>query len=270
MVNRIWEYHFGKGIVTTPNDLGHRGAPPFDPALLDYLTSRFVQSGWSVKSIHKLILLSRTYQLSDVDDSANTSADPANTYQWRFDPRRLSAEEIRDSLLADAGTLDLTVDPGPHPFPPPKSWHYTQHNAFVADYPTLQRSVYLMQQRIRKQPFLQVFDGADTNDTSPNRPISTTAIQALFMMNDPFMYEQAEKLADRVALARPDPQGQIDFAYQLLFARHALPDEVAAGQQYLAEIQGKLSQSPKPQSPHAAWASYLRVLLSSNEFIWLD
>ena len=127
-----------------------------------------------------------------------------------------------------------------------------------------------MQQRIRKQPFLAVFDGADTNDTSPDRPLSTTAIQALFMMNDPFMHEEADKLSVRVVGTRPDQPGQIDYAYRLLFARPANPDEIAIGQQYIAAVAGQLRQTGFANGPHAAIASYLRVLLSSNEFIWLD
>jgi len=127
-----------------------------------------------------------------------------------------------------------------------------------------------MQQRIRKQPFLAVFDGADTNDTSPDRPLSTTAIQALFMMNDPFMHDQADKLCARIVTTRPDLPGQVDYTYRLLFARPANPDEIAIGQQYIAAVAAQLRQAGKPDGQHAALASYLRVLLSSDEFIWLD
>jgi len=270
MANRIWEYHFGKGIVATPNDFGHRGQPPTNPALLDYLATRLVDGGWSIKAMHKLIMLSRAYQMADVEDPADAAIDPNNSFQWRFDPRRLSAEEIRDSILADAGDLDPTVDPGPHPFPPQPEWHYTQHNAFVADYPTNHRSVYLMQQRIRKQPFLAMFDGADTNDTSPNRPLSTTSLQALFMMNDPLMHEQAQKLAARLAAAHGHTPGQIGLAYQLLFARSPGGDEIATGQQYLQAMSARMQQASVADPAGAAMASYLRVLMSSNEFIWLD
>ena len=272
MVNRIWEYHFGKGIVATPNDFGHRGQPPTDPALLDYLATRFTKEGWSVKAMHKLIMLSRAYQMASVEDPADAAIDPNNNYLWHFNSRRLSAEEIRDSILADSGSLDSTMDPGPHPFPPESEWHYTQHKPFVADYPTNRRSIYLMQQRIRKQPYLAVFDGADTNDTSPDRPLSTTAIQALFMMNDPFMHEQADKLAVRVGLALPDEAKRIDYAYQILFARPASDEETRIGQEYLRGVQTrlKLANVPWDRQYRDALASYLRVLLSSNEFIWLD
>ena len=272
MVNRIWEYHFGKGIIATPNDFGHRGQPPTNPALLDYLAKRFIDNGWSVKSMQKLIMLSRAYQMASVEDPANSAIDPNNAYLWHFNPRRLSAEEIRDSIMLVSGSLDLSVDPGPHPFPPESEWHYTQHKAFVADYPTNHRSVYLMQQRIRKQPFLAVFDGADTNATTPDRPLSTTAIQALFMMNDPFMHDQADKLAVRLGMGVPEEQQRIQYAYELLFARPAQGDEVAAGQQYLETIEVKLKEAGVPWDRiyREALASYVRVLLSSNEFEWLD
>jgi hypothetical protein len=272
MVNRIWEHHFGKGIVATPNDFGHRGRAPTNPALLDFLASRFVQSGWSVKAMHKLIMLSRAYQMADTQDPNDAVLDPANDLLWHFNPRRLSAEEIRDSILADSGSLEPTVDPGPHPFPPQGEWHYTQHHAFVADYPTDRRSIYLMQQRIRKQPFLAIFDGADTNDTTPDRPISTTAIQALYMMNDPFVHDQADKLAVRVGMALPDARERIDYTYQLLFARRATHDEVEGGQEYLKDLEAKLKEANVPwdQQYRRALSSYLRVLMSSNEFIWLD
>lgn len=272
MVNRIWEYHFGKGIVATPNDFGHRGQRPTNPALLDYLARRFIESGWSIKAMHKLIMLSRAYQMASVEDPANAAIDPNNDHLWRFNPRRLSAEEIRDSILADSGSLDPVVDPGPHPFPPENEWHYTQHKAFVADYPTDRRSIYLMQQRIRKQPYLAVFDGADTNDTSPDRPLSTTSLQALFMMNDPFMHDQADKVAVRVGLALPDEAKRIDYAYQLLFARDPSDEEIRVGRQYLGGVELKLKQANVPwdRQYRDALASYLRVLLSSNEFIWLD
>ena len=272
MVNRIWEYHFGKGIVATPNDFGHRGQKPTNPALLDYLAKRFIESGWSIKTMHKLIMLSRAYQMASVDDPANAAIDPNNDYLWRFNPRRLSAEEIRDSILADGGSLDPVVDPGPHPFPPENEWHYSQHKAFVADYPTDRRSIYLMQQRIRKQPYLAVFDGADPNDTSPDRPLSTTSLQALFMMNDPFMHDQADKLAVRIGMALSDEAKRIDYAYQLLFARSATDEEIRVGRQYLRGVEVKLKQASVPwdRQNRDALASYLRVLLSSNEFIWLD
>ena len=142
----------------------------------------------------------------------------------------------------------------------------------MADYPSRHRSVYLMQQRIRKQPFLAVFDGADTNATTADRPISTTAIQALFMMNDPFLHEQADQFAVRLGLAHADDPSRIDYAYQLAFSRPPTPDETQAGLQYLADVRAKLKEAGTPwdQLNRAGLASYARVLMSSNEFVFLD
>ncbi|HEY8505692.1 MAG TPA: DUF1549 and DUF1553 domain-containing protein, partial [Gemmataceae bacterium] len=144
MANRVWHYHFGKGIVKTPSDFGVRGAPPTHPELLDWLAARFVAGGWSVKELHRLILRSRAYMLSAAESAENLAADPDNDLHWRFDRRRLDAETIRDTLLALGGNLDRSVTPGPHPFPPAEKWNFTQHYPFKDDYPTDRRSVYLM------------------------------------------------------------------------------------------------------------------------------
>jgi hypothetical protein len=271
MVNRIWQYHFGKGIVQTPNDFGTRGRRPTHPELLDFLASRFMESGWSVKAMHKLVMLSRAYQMSVQDSPAYATADPANELLWKFDQRRLSAEEVRDSMMAVGGLLDRTPAP-PHPFPEEGEWRYTQHRPFVAVYDTPHRSVYLMQQRIRKQPFLAIFDGADTNATTATRSPSTTPVQALFMMNDKLAHEAADKLAIRIGLAFNDDAKRIDYAYRLCFGRPAGDDEVAMGTQYLQSCREQLNSAGVPwdQQARAALASYTRVLMSSNEFLYVN
>jgi hypothetical protein len=272
MVNRIWQHHFDEGLVKTPNDFGVRGQPPTNPELLDYLASEFVKNGWSVKAMHRLIMLSRTYQLASSDDDADAAIDPANDFCWRQNPRRLSAEEIRDSLLVVGNTLDRSPD-GPHPFPPESEWHYTQHHQFIADYPSNHRSIYLLQTRLRKQRFLGVFDGADTNAATGVRALSTTAIQALFMMNDTLMTQQAAKLADRVwPDANGDDASRIDYAYKLCFNRPATAEEISTGRQYLEACAEKLGAAgiAADQRTHQARISYLHVLLSSDEFVFLD
>jgi len=271
MVNRIWQHHFGKGIVQTPNDFGARGKRPTHPDLLDYLASRFMQSGWSIKKIHRLIMLSHAYQMSGDDHPKYSVADANNDLLWRFNRRRLSAEEIRDSMLFISGALDLTMG-GPHPFPPENDWHYTQHKPFVALYETSHRSVYLMQQRIKKQPYLELFDGADPNAPTGERPINTTPIQALFMMNAPFAHEQADRLAVRVGMAFNEEPKRIDYAFQLAFGRHPASEEIRFGQDYLRQCAEALKETALPfdQQPRAALASYMRVLLSSNEFMYVD
>ncbi|WP_040546927.1 PSD1 and planctomycete cytochrome C domain-containing protein [Pedosphaera parvula] len=271
MVNRIWQHHFGRGIVDTPNDFGVRGKAPTHPELLDYLAGQFKKSGWSIKAMHKSIMLSAAYQLSSEERGDNAVVDANNDLFWRYNRRRLDAEEIRDAMLAVSGALDKTMGEE-HPFPPENDWHFSQHKPFVAVYETNKRSVYLMQQRIKKQPFLEVFDGADPNATTGARPISTTPIQALFMMNDKFVYEQADKLAVRIGLAQSTEGKRIDYAYHLVFGRPATPEEIKMGRDYLRDSRAALKETrvPTDQQPRAALASYARVLFSSNEFLYVD
>lgn len=271
MVNRIWQRHFGKGIVQTPNDFGKRGKAPTHPELLDYLATRFIASGWSVKAMHRLILLSSTYQMSCADNAKHAALDVNNDYLWRFNRRRLSAEEIRDSLLFVSGTLDRTPG-GSHPFPAMSTWHFTQHTPFVDVYPSDKRTVYLMQQRIRKHPFLELFDGADPNSTTGDRPHNTTPIQALFMMNAPLAHEQAAKFAERIQSLAVKEGDRISRAFEFVYGRLPAKDEIKVGEAYLKAVTAALREAgtAENQLATAAWASYSRVLLGSNEFIFVD
>ncbi len=271
MANRIWQWHFGKGIVQTPNDFGKRGKAPTHPELLDYLTTRFIESGWSLKAMHRLIMLSSTYQMSSEDNAEYAAKDVANDYLWRFDRRRLSAEEIRDTLLQLGGSLDRTPG-GEHPFPPRSKWRFTQHTPFVDTYPTTKRSVYMMQQRIRKHPFFETWDGADPNASTGARALSITPIQALFQMNDPLIHEQAAKFAQHVWNSGKKDSERIEQAFLLAYGRPATKDEIKLGEDYLgaAALALREAGTPVEKMLDAAWASYTRVLFSSNEFIFVD
>jgi hypothetical protein len=271
MANRIWQWHFGKGIVPTPNDFGVRGEAPTHPELLDFLASRFAEYGYSVKRMHKLVMLSRAYMLASTHSEANAKADPKNEFLWRFDRRRLEAEEIRDSLLAVSGQLD-SVPGGEHPFPPLHKWTYTQHKQFFAVYDHNKRSVYLMQQRLRKHPLLELFDPADPNASTGARNSSITALQALAVLNNDFFHTQADQMAVRVGMAYSDMPSRIGYAYKLAFGRPAAPAEVAEGSRYVTQARLALTDSGLPAERHqrAALASYLRVLLSSDEFFFVD
>jgi hypothetical protein len=271
IVNRIWQHHFGKGIVGTPSNFGLRGEEPTHPELLDYLAARFVESGWSVKAMHRLILSSKTYQLASAYDETHAAKDPGNRWYWRSDRRRLDAEAIRDLLLAVSGTLDRSR-PGPHPFPPIENWNWTQHAPFRDVYPTKHRSVYLMTQRFQRHRYLALFDGPDTNTTTEQRPTSTVPSQALFLMNNPFVKAQAEGFARRLIAASGDARQRIRLAYQLAMTRKPTSIEEEAGVQYVQEYAkrlGDLALSPERQQAEA-WTSYARVLLSANEFVYLD
>ncbi len=271
MVNRLWQHHFGKGIVPTPNDFGKQGKPATHPELLDCLARQFVESGWSIKALHRLIVLSRTYQMSSDDSEAAMKVDPANDLLWRHNRRRLDAESIRDSLLVLGGNLDSTMG-GEHPFPPQKDWDFTQHKPFKAVYETNRRSVYLMTQRIQRHPFLAIFDGPDTAASTSGRVISTTSLQALYLLNDPFVHEQAAKFAARVRAARDDDVERIDLAYQLAFGRKPTHEEVAASREYLSKAAEKLKTAggAEDQRLSQAWESFARVLFRANEIVYLN
>jgi hypothetical protein len=272
MVNRIWAYHFGKGIVQTPNDFGARGAAPTHPELLDWLASRFIEGGWSIKKMHRMIMLSHAYRLASGGATGRNSAiDVNNDYLWRFNRRRLEAEEIRDSVLAVSGSLDRATG-GEHPFPPEPTWKFSQHVQFFAVYDTNRRSVYLMQQRLKKHPFFEVFDGADTNATTDGRAQSVTPVQALFLMNSPFIHEQSDRFAARVCKAYDTPGKRIDYAFRLAYGRAPGLQEIREAQDYLRrtrfELQAGGALVGRPDQK--ALASYLRVALSSNEFLYVD
>jgi cytochrome c553 len=274
IVNRVWGWHFGRGIVATPDDFGARGEPPSHPELLDYLASRFVENGWSIKKLTRMIVLSRAYQAASTYDAKSALADPNNKYLWRFGRRRLDAEEIRDGFLAVSGNLDPTPG-GEFPFAPEMTWKYTQHQPFIGkeqDFATNKRSVYLMQQRIRRQPFLDLFDGPDPNGVTGVRPVTTTALQALYTMNDPFFHAQADALAVRVGMAYGSDLERLTYAYRLLYARTPTLEEVRDCRQFLSQARGSLGGTPVPddRKNREALASLMRVLMSANEFVTLD
>jgi mono/diheme cytochrome c family protein len=271
MVNRIWQYHFGRGIVPTPNDFGRQGKPPTHPELLDFLAARFVQSGWSVKAMHRLILLSRTWQLAGTAPASAVTADPNNMLFGRCDRRRLDAESIRDAMLFVAGELEEQQG-GEHPFPPARTWGFTQHVPFMAVYETRRRSVYLMQQRLRKHPYLALFDGADPSSSTAVRLPSTTPLQALFVMNDPLAHEAASKLAERILASASQTSGRIAFAYRLALGRPPTAEEQQDCADFLRQYRERLLalHTHSDELEQRTWAAFARALLSTNEFVFID
>ncbi len=271
MVNRVWQHHFGRGIVGTPSNFGTRGSPPTHPQLLDWLTASFIAHGWSIKWLHREIMKSRTYQLASTTDPQNEAIDESNTWHWRFDRQRLDAEAIRDAMLDVAGTLDLSR-PGRHPFPTFDDWSWTQHFPFKAAYASNHRSVYLMTQRLHRHPFLGLFDGPDTNTTTDVRSSSTVPLQALFLMNSPFMRETASAFADRACHEAAAPRDRISRMEELAYSRLPSPTEIARAEEYLAQFHTlALSSGLNPTRADAeAWLSYARVILAANEFFYVD
>jgi mono/diheme cytochrome c family protein len=268
MVNRVWLHHFGKGLVKTPNDFGTRGTPPTHTELLDWLAAEFVKDGWSAKKLHKRIMLSATYRQASATRDDALKLDANNDLYWRFDRRRLSAEELRDALLATSGQLDRK--PGAaHPFPPEASWNYTQHVPFSTFYESDKRSVYLVTLRNRRHPFMGLFDGADPNATTPQRQDTTVPTQALYFLNDPFFHAQAEKVATR-ALAKADDAARLDELFRLALQRAPTAKDREVGTAFLTRYAAAMPDATPADRAKAAWAALTRVLLASNEFLYLD
>ena len=268
MVNRIWLNHFGKGLVRTPNDFGTRGAPPSHPELLDWLASEFVGNGWSLKAMHRAVMLSEAYQQSFAAPDEALIADPVNDLFGRFDRRRLSAEEIRDSLLTVSARLDRSPA-GPHPFPPEDQWRYTQHTPYSTVFETDRRSVYLVQIRNRRHPFLGLFDGADPNATTPLRQATTVPTQALYFLNDPFFHAQAALAVDR--LKDRTGQSKLDALFRIVFQRLPSERDKNFADGFLERYRESLgAHADAAASDRESWAALTRVLLASNEFLFVE
>jgi hypothetical protein len=220
--------------------------------------------------MHRVIMLSRTYQQSSFRDPQAIAQDPSDEWLAGYPRHRLDAEAIRDSLLALAGNLDLSPA-GPHPFPPPHERKFTQHNPFKAVYETNHRSVYLMTQRIQRHPFLAIFDGADPSTSTAARMSTTTPVQALYLLNNSFVHEQAARFADRI-LSEEEDASRIELAYQMLLARPPRTDEVSSAIEFLNKARKLLSENgvAREQIEIGAWQSCARSLFRLNEFVYLD
>lgn len=271
MANRIWLHHFGKGLVPTPNDFGKQGKPPTHPELLDWLARRFIDSGWSIKAMHRTIMLSRTYQLASVRSDDALARDPNNELLSSFPRRRLDAESLRDAMLVLGGNLD-TSPATDHPFPPQSEWKFTQHNPFKAVYDSKRRSIYLMTQRIQRHPYLAIFDGADPSASTAVRTTSTTPLQALFLLNDPFVHVQSREFAQRIVAAAKDEPGRIQFAYRSALGRPADRAELDQCRTFLKSARTRLTESgtSADQLEAEAWQAMVRALLRLNEFVYVD
>ncbi|MDB5335644.1 MAG: hypothetical protein JWN70_1263 [Planctomycetaceae bacterium] len=270
-VNRVWQWHFGQGLVATPSDFGTRGELPSHPELLDWLASEFIASGWSMKSLHRLIMQSRTYQLSSDDDPVNLKTDPANRWYWRYTRRALDAESIRDAMLAISGRLDRST-PEVHPFPPVGTWAFTIHNPFHAVYDNNRRSIYLMVQRNRRHPFLALFDAADPNQSVAERQPTTTPTQTLFLMNSPFVHQQSDGFASRLLAMPGDDAARIQWAFEACHGKQPAAEEISDALAFVSGYTKKLADQGVPADKQAigAWAALGRVLLTSNGLLYVD
>jgi hypothetical protein len=255
MVNRIWQGHFGKGLVETPNDFGRNGAKPTHPELLDWLASEFIRSGWSVKHIHRLIVLSATYRQSSQHVDVAAAKDANVRLLWRYPSRRLEGESIRDSMLAISGQINLKMGgPGFDLFDKRGGLEGFQPvESFQPE--GLRRMIYAHKVRRERDAVFGAFDCPDAGQSTPRRRESTTPIQALNLFNSRFTVEQAAAFANRVeADAGGDVEMQLRRAYQIAFSRDPSPDEIA---------------DAKPIVKELGLATLCRVLFNCNEFLIL-
>ncbi|MCI0463358.1 MAG: DUF1553 domain-containing protein, partial [Gemmataceae bacterium] len=256
MVNRLWQHHFGRGIVPTASDFGVRGQPPTHPELLDWLARAFVESGWSVKHMHRLMLLSSTYRQSTQATPEALRKDPDNRLFARMNRLRLEGEVIRDALLAVSGKLNRTMG-GPGVFPPlpadagtVKAWPVS-----LKGEDHVRRSVYVFARRNLRFAFLEAFDLPDSNLSCPKRERSTTAMQALVLLNAREAHEAAKALAARLTREARNEEERVALAYRLTLGRLPTMPERELAREFLAS-------SPLTE--------LCRALFNVNEFVYLD
>jgi cytochrome c553 len=288
LVNRFWLNHMGRGIVNTPGDFGRLGELPTHPELLDYLADEFVKSGWKLKSLHRLILLSSTYRQSSVNDAA-LRADPENRFYARFKLHRLDAETLRDSMLAITGSLVQTSygppsgigrDPQGRVITGIDKSTITLNKVDPAGEADFRRSIYIQVRRSKPVTVLDTFDAPVMQPNCEMRPQTTVAPQSLLLMNDAFVLDNSRRLADLVAKSFPnDHRSQIDRVWQLLYGKPATEADLSRALAYLDEQTKALTQyhhdiqHPKgvvPNPPQEAMASLCQVLCSSNRFLYVE
>ena len=271
MVNRMWQHHFGRGLSPTPNDFGYLGTAATHPELLDWLATEFVAKGWSMKAIHRVMLNSKTYRLGISNNPEAAPIDPANDLFWRFNPRRLTAEEIRDSMLASTGELNFEMG-GPSVFVPMPEEVLATSSTKGGKWGTSppdqanRRSIYAKIKRSLQPPMFTDFDLADTDTPCPVRFTTTVPTQALAMMNSEFVHDKAKALADRLAREHPgDLQAQVRGAFELVLSRPPDESELVRSLAFI----GKL-KTDQQLSPELALQRFALAVFSFNEFFYLD
>jgi len=271
MANRLWQYHFGRGIVETPNDFGLKGAPPTHPLLLDWLAAELIDGGWKLKRFHRMLILSSTYQMSSIPGASTIKMDPTNALFSRFNMRRLTSEEIRDSMLAVNGSLNAQMG-GPSIFVtierevlagqsrPGSGWGNSPPDQQA------RRSIYIHVKRSLRPPLLEVYDAADTDNTCPVRFASTQPTQALTMLNSRFVGEQAKVLAAFVSQrAGESVEKQAKMALARIWQRPPSNEEVTQGVKLIASL-----TSDDGMNQQQAIERFCLVAYNLNEFLYLD
>jgi hypothetical protein len=262
MVNRIWLHLFGQGLSRVADNFGLHGEPPTHPELLDNLALKFIEDGWSIKKMIRQLMLTRTYELGSAHDAANYKADPDNTLWWRIPARRLQAEAIRDAMLAVGGKLITTPPSGSLASITNPKGNPKRGVAVNTEKPY--RSVYLGIVRNGLPESLAIFDVADPSLIVGQREVTTVPAQALYLMNSPFVLDQAKAFAERLLAAKSlDDPARVDLAFRLALARPASTQERGQVLAYMQELQ-------KNQSPSGAWTAFCQTLLASAEFRYLQ
>jgi cytochrome c553 len=283
MVNRLWQHHFGTGLVATGDNFGARGERPSHPELLDWLAARFVEGGWSVKAMHRLMLLSSTYQMAGRPDPQALAADPNDRLLWRMPRRRLEAEALRDAVLAASGQLDRAVGGGEG-----SAFLYAEAevldakrgfapNRVKSDHPyytdSVRRSIYLPVVRNMLPDVLALFDAADPNGVTAVRNETTVPSQALFLLNHPFVRGQARYFAQSLlADAKARDEDRVRSAFVRALGRPPSAEETAEAVAHLGEYAARALERvrPEPDVRLAAWQSFCQMLFCSNEFLYVD
>jgi hypothetical protein len=273
MVNRTWLWHFGEGLVRSPDNFGTLGERPTHPELLDWLARRFVEQGWSLKALHRLIMLSATYQMSGTANERAAQLDPENRLWWRMNRRRLEAEALRDGLLATTGQIDLTM--GGSMLPTKNHDYVTGTGSRLPPnlYDSRRRSVYLPVVRSALYEVFQAFDFADPSVMNGRRDTTTVAPQALFMMNSPLVSQATRAWAQRVLQGTgPDDAARVQAVYEQAYSRPATANEVSRAVQFLEKYQAAETarQTPVEEARLRAWQSLCRAVLAANEFVYIE
>jgi hypothetical protein len=256
IVNRLWQQHFGRGIVATPSDFGFNGARPSHPALLDWLAAELVESGWRLKHLQRLIVSSAAYRRSSQLVPAASARDAENQWLWRMPPRRLEAEEVRDAVLAVSGGLNTAMEGPGFALFEAKTNAGTLYRPVDRDGPAFRRrSIYRTVVRGTEAPLLTALDCPDASTTTPTRTVTTTPLQALGLWNDPFIHRQAATFADRLAREAPDPSQRVDRAFVLALGRPPRDNDRARALEFV-QRQG--------------WAELARLLFNTSEFLFVD
>jgi hypothetical protein len=271
LVNRLWQYHFGRGIVPTPNDFGRLGEAASHPDLLDWLAAELIDSGWQIKRLHRLILLSSAYRVSSRPTADQLARDPENRWFARFSMRRLAAEEVRDSILAVSGSLNERAG-GPSVYPPiPREVLAGQSipgNGWPVSSPadSVRRSIYVHVKRSLQVPLLAAHDAADTDSSCPVRYTTTVPAQSLGLLNGQFANEQAERFASRVQRDRPsDLTQQVRWIHRLTTSLEIPATELARDLAWIRSLQADLHLSE-----HAALIQYCLLAFNASAFLYLD